>query len=51
MLKNIASVSLMAIAQRPVIDRGIEEDLTPSKAIRAPHAEAPHVSHHRRRDI
>ena len=40
----IASVSgtvLMFVAQRVVIDRGIEEDLTPSKAIKAPHAEAP----------
>ena len=31
----------MFVAQRLVIDRGIEEDLTPSKAIKAPHAEAP----------
>jgi hypothetical protein len=36
-----SSVTLMFIAQRVVIDRGIEEDLTPSKAIKAPHAEAP----------
>jgi hypothetical protein len=41
LLAAIASVSLMAIAQRLVIDRGIEEDLTPSDAIKAPHAEAP----------
>lgn len=41
LIAAIASVSLMAIAQRLVIDRGIEEDLTPSDAIKAPHAEAP----------
>jgi MFS family permease len=37
----ISCVSLMAVAQRLVIDRGIEEDLTPSDEIKAPHAEAP----------
>jgi hypothetical protein len=31
----------MFLAQRLVIDRGIEEDLSPSRAIKAPHAEAP----------
>ena len=40
----IAAVSgtlLMYLAQRVTIDRGIEEDLTPSNAIKAPHADAP----------
>jgi len=37
----VSGVALMFIAQRLVIDRGIEEDLTPSNAIKAPHAEAP----------
>jgi MFS family permease len=41
LIASVASVTLMFIAQRLVIDRGIEEDLTPSKAIKAPHAEAP----------
>jgi hypothetical protein len=35
------SVVLMALAQRWVVDRGIEEDLTPSHVFKAPHAEAP----------
>jgi MFS family permease len=35
------SVALMALAQRWVVDRGIEEDLTPSNRFKAPHAEAP----------
>jgi MFS family permease len=41
LIAAVASVLLMAVAQRLVIDRGIEEDLTPSRAIKAPHAEAP----------
>lgn len=40
-IAGISSVVLMFIAQKVVIDRGIEEDLTPSKAIKAPHGEAP----------
>ena len=35
------SIVLMAIAQRLVVDRGIEEDLTPSHVFKVPHAEAP----------
>jgi MFS family permease len=35
------SVILMALAQRLVVDRGIEEDLTPSRVFKVPHAEAP----------
>ena len=35
------SIVLMALAQRLVVDRGIEEDLTPSHVFKAPHAEAP----------
>jgi quinol monooxygenase YgiN len=31
----------MALAHYFVVDRGIEEDLTPSSALKAPHAEAP----------
>jgi MFS family permease len=41
LLAAVSSAVLMFVAQRLVIDRGIEEDLTPSKAIKAPHAEAP----------
>ena len=37
----VTSVLLMAVAQRLVVDRGIEEDLTPSRAFKVPHAEAP----------
>jgi MFS family permease len=37
----VTSVALMALAQRWVVDRGIEEDLTPSHVFKAPHAEAP----------
>jgi MFS family permease len=36
-----SGVLLMAIAQRLVVDRGIEEDLTPARAFKIPHAEAP----------
>jgi MFS family permease len=36
-----SSVILMALAQRLVVDRGIEEDLTPSRVFKVPHAEAP----------
>ncbi len=37
----MTSVALMALAQRMVVDRGIEEDLTPSNVFKAPHTEAP----------
>lgn len=37
----VTSVVLMALAQRWVVDRGIEEDLTPSHVFKAPHAEVP----------
>ncbi|HSV37088.1 MAG TPA: MFS transporter [Ramlibacter sp.] len=37
----VSSVVLMALAQHFVVDRGIEEDLTPSRAFKVPHAEAP----------
>jgi MFS family permease len=40
----IAAVSgtvLMAIAQRLIVDRGIEEDLSPSSVFKVPHAEVP----------
>jgi MFS family permease len=36
-----SSVVLMALAQRLVVDRGIEEDLTPSRVFKVPHAETP----------
>ena len=36
-----SSIVLMALAQRLVVDRGIEEDLTPSRVFKVPHAEAP----------
>jgi MFS family permease len=35
------SVVLMALAQRWVVDRGIEEDLSPSHVFKAPHAKTP----------
>ena len=42
MIAAMSSVTLMFIAQRLVIDRGIEEDLSPSHAIKAPqHPETP----------
>jgi MFS family permease len=38
----VSGVTLMAVAQRLMVDRGIEEDLTPSRAFKAPRAaEAP----------
>jgi MFS family permease len=37
----VSSIILMALAQRLVVDRGIEEDLTPSRVFKVPHAEAP----------
>jgi MFS family permease len=37
----VSSVVLMALAQRLVVDRGVEEDLTPSHVFKVPHAEAP----------
>ncbi len=37
----VSGVVLMALAQRLVVDRGIEEDLTPSRVFKVPHAEAP----------
>jgi predicted MFS family arabinose efflux permease len=37
----VSSVVLMALAQRLVVDRGIEEDLTPSSVFKAPHAQVP----------
>ncbi|MCM2251456.1 MAG: MFS transporter [Ramlibacter sp.] len=37
----VSSVVLMALAQRLVVDRGIEEDLTPSRVFKIPHAETP----------
>jgi MFS family permease len=37
----VSGVVLMALAQRLVVDRGIEEDLTPSHVFKVPHAEAP----------
>jgi quinol monooxygenase YgiN len=37
----VSSISLMALAQRVVADRGIEEDLTPARALKVPHAETP----------
>ena len=36
-----SSVFLMFVAQRLVADKGIEEDLSPSRALKAPHAESP----------
>jgi MFS family permease len=40
-IASASSVVLMVLAQRLVVDRGIEEDLTPSHAFKVPHAEAP----------
>jgi len=40
-ISSVSAVVLMAIAQRLVVDRGIEEDLTPSRVFKVPHAEAP----------
>jgi MFS family permease len=40
-IASVSSMVLMALAQRLVADRGIEEDLTPSRALKAPQAEAP----------
>jgi len=37
----VSSICLMALAQRVVADRGIEEDLTPARALQVPHAETP----------
>jgi MFS family permease len=37
----LSGVALMALAQRLVVDRGIEEDLTPSRVFKVPQAEAP----------
>jgi quinol monooxygenase YgiN/branched-subunit amino acid transport protein len=37
----VTSVVLMALAQRLVVDRGIEEDLTPSRVFKAPEAQTP----------
>jgi MFS family permease len=37
----VSSVLLMMVAQRVVQDQGIEEDLTPSRALKAPKADAP----------
>ncbi|MRD46391.1 MFS transporter [Caenimonas koreensis] len=37
----ISGVVLMFIAQRLVVDRGIEEDLSPSRVLKAPHADTP----------
>jgi len=40
-LAAVSSVVLMAIAQRTVVDHGIEEDLTPSRVFKVPTAETP----------
>jgi MFS family permease len=37
----VSSVCLMLIAQRLVADRGIEEDLTPSRVLKAPQTDVP----------
>jgi MFS family permease len=37
----VSSVCLMLVAQRLVTDRGIEEDLTPSRVFKVPQADAP----------
>jgi branched-subunit amino acid transport protein len=37
----VSSVVLMVLAQRLVVDRGIEEDLTPSNVFKVPHAQVP----------
>jgi predicted MFS family arabinose efflux permease len=41
LMAAVSSVALMALAHFFVVDRGIEEDLTPSSAFKAPHAESP----------
>jgi MFS family permease len=43
-IASVSSVVLMALAQRFVADRGIEEDLTPSRVFKVPQAEAPPAS-------
>jgi quinol monooxygenase YgiN len=43
-IASVSSVVLMALAQRLVADRGIEEDLTPSHVFKVPQAEAPPAS-------
>ena len=40
-IASVTSVVLMALAQRHDTDRGIEEDMTPSRVIQRPVAEAP----------
>ncbi|HWI82256.1 MFS transporter [Ramlibacter sp.] len=37
----VTSSALMALAQRLLTDRGIEEDLTPARVFQVPHADAP----------
>jgi hypothetical protein len=37
----LTSVALMALAQKLVVDHGIEDDLTPSRVFRVPHAATP----------
>jgi MFS family permease/quinol monooxygenase YgiN len=41
LMAAISSIVLMTLAHHFVVDRGIEEDLTPSSAWKAPHAESP----------
>ena len=40
-IASVSSVVLMALAQRLVVDRGIEEDLTPSHVFKVPQAQVP----------
>ena len=40
-IASVSSVVLMAVAQRVVVDRGIEEDLTPSNVFKVPQAQVP----------
>lgn len=40
-IASISSVVLMLLAQRLVVDRGIEEDLTPSRVFKVPEMQAP----------
>ncbi len=40
-IASVSSVVLMALAQRLVVDRGIEEDLTPSNVFKVPQAQVP----------
>src|SRR6478735_5136385 len=40
-IASVSSVVLMALAQRMVVDRGIEEDLTPSNVFKVPQAQVP----------